>query len=113
LYDPNRTDINLGLQKQIGFPGQMVIGGLSGLAFGGPVPWILNRTADTILVTPEARATARNGAPVIAENGLGGKVLPETWRNGINSCLLYTSPYNLGWNPVSMTIKKGSIVHRI
>jgi imidazolonepropionase len=22
-------------------------------------------------------------------------------------------PYNLGWNPVSMTIKKGSVVHRI
>ncbi len=85
LYDPNRTDINLGLQKQIGFPGQMIIGGLSGVAFGGPVPWILNRTADTILLSPEARATARNGAPIVAENGLGGKVLPETWRNGINS----------------------------
>ena len=30
----------------------MVIGGLSGVAFGGPVPWILNRTADSILLNP-------------------------------------------------------------
>jgi hypothetical protein len=84
LYDPNRSDINLGLQKQIGFPGQMVIGGLSGVAFGGPVPWILNRTADTILLTPEQRAAARNGAPLVSDNGAAGKVLTEDMRQKIN-----------------------------
>lgn len=84
LYDPHRTDIDLGLQKQIGFPGQMVIGGLSGVAFGGPVPWILNRTADTILLTPEQRAAARTGAPIVSDNGAAGKILPESARQAIN-----------------------------
>lgn len=84
LYDPHRTDIDLGMQKQIGFPGQMVIGGLSGVAFGGPVPWILNRTADTILLTPDQRAAARGGAPLVSDNGAAGKVLPAEARQTIN-----------------------------
>ncbi|MBS1954468.1 MAG: hypothetical protein JST89_09780 [Cyanobacteria bacterium SZAS-4] len=84
LYDPHRTDIDLGLQKQIGFGGQMVIGGLSGVAFGGPIPWILNRTADTILITPEQRAAARGGAPLLSDNGLAGKVVPEAGRQWVN-----------------------------
>lgn len=84
LYDPHRTDIDLGLQKQIGFGGQMVIGGLSGVAFGGPVPWILNRTADTILITPEQRAAARSGAPLLSDNGLAGKVVPQAGREWVN-----------------------------
>lgn len=84
LYDPHRTDIDLGLQKQIGFGGQMVIGGLSGVAFGGPIPWILNKTADTILITPEQRAAARSGAPLMSDNGLAGKVVPEAGRQWVN-----------------------------
>jgi len=84
LYDPHRTDIDLGMQKQIGFPGQMVIGGLSGVAFGGPVPWILNRTADSILLTPEQRAAARSGAPIMSDNGAAGKILPESVRQTVN-----------------------------
>ncbi|HEY9733418.1 MAG TPA: hypothetical protein V6C89_15975 [Drouetiella sp.] len=84
LYDPHRSDINLGLQKQIGFPGQMVIGGLSGVAFGGPIPWILNRTADSILLSPEQRQQARNGAPLVSPNGAAGKVLTEDMRRQVN-----------------------------
>ncbi len=84
LYDPHRSDIDLGMQKQIGFPGQMVIGGLSGVAFGGPVPWILNRTADSILLTPEQRAAARTGAPVLSDNGLAGRVVPASGREWVN-----------------------------
>ncbi len=54
LYDPHRTDIDQGLQKQTGFPGQVIIGGLSGIAFGGPVPWALNHVTDGILKNANA-----------------------------------------------------------
>jgi hypothetical protein len=109
LYDPHRTDVDNGLQKQIGFGGQMVIGGLSGLAAGGPVPWILNRTADSILVTPEARATARNGAPLVAENGIGGKVMPESWRTNINSAGERVGEFRDGLTPgANSALAKGA-----
>ncbi|RTL37631.1 MAG: hypothetical protein EKK48_23380 [Candidatus Melainabacteria bacterium] len=84
LYDPHRTDIDYGLQMRGAFAGNMVYGGVSGVAFGGPVPWILNRTADSILTTPEQRAAFRSGAPIIADNGAAGKILPEGVRISIN-----------------------------
>ena len=74
---PHRKDIDHGLQPQIGFGGQMFIGGISGFAAGGPVPWILNKTADSILLTAEQRATARGGAPIVAEMDLVARFCPK------------------------------------
>lgn len=83
LYDPHRPDLDQGMQKQAGFPGQMLIGGLSGVAFGGPVPWILNRTADSILLSPEAKAGMVR-PPLVPTTGLAGKILPEGAIDKIN-----------------------------
>ncbi|HEY9676742.1 MAG TPA: hypothetical protein V6C76_01985 [Drouetiella sp.] len=86
LYDPHRSDIDKGMQWQIGFPGQMVIGGLSGVAFSGPIPWILNKTADSILVSKDSRTAAREAAgPLLSETGAASKVIPESWRSNINN----------------------------
>ena len=62
----------------------MLIGGLSGVAFGGPVPWILNRTADSILLSPEAKA-GMTRAPLVPTTGLAGKILGEGPIDKINS----------------------------
>lgn len=82
LYDPHRIDIDQGLQKQIGFPGQLIIGGVSGVAFGGPVPWILNKATDGILRTTSNAAAGEIRYPLMAPSGA---VIPDSWRERINS----------------------------
>jgi len=84
LYDPHRTDVDYGTQMRGAFGGNMISGGVGGILFGGPVPWILNRTADSILTTPEQRAAFRSGAPIISDNGAAGKIIPEGARISIN-----------------------------
>lgn len=84
LYDPHRPDIDHGLQRQIGFPGQMFIGGISGAAFGGPISYTLNRTVESLLVNPEQRAAARESGAIISNTGTLGRYLPQEARDAIN-----------------------------
>ncbi len=82
LYDPHRQDIDQALQKPLAFGGNLVFGGLSGVAFGGPIPRVLNRAADAILLSAEARAK-QPIYPAISEIGPVGKALPEL-RDAVN-----------------------------
>ncbi len=78
LYDPHRSDIDTALQHPIGFAGNLVIGGLSGAAFGGPIPWALNQAVDRMLPSPEAAALPLN--PALRRTG----ILPDLWTDNIN-----------------------------
>lgn len=68
-------------------------------------------------MTPEEALTALtvNSAYAIGAGDKVGQIAPG-YQADITIYDVQTIeevPYNLGWNPVSMTIKKGSIVHRI
>lgn len=78
--DPHRTDIDEGLKRQIGVPGQMIMGGASGVLFGGPISWGLNRAVDSLMTRREIPNT-----PLISgERGTLGSYLPQEAREGIN-----------------------------
>jgi hypothetical protein len=87
LYDPHRADIDPFLNHPIGFGGDLVIGGVAGVAFGGPIPYMLSHTAESI-VNSAAKASGPEAAaasPLISESGLIGKIIPGDWRAGVNS----------------------------
>lgn len=80
-YANIRPLIDQSLDKHVGFGGNMVIGGLSGSLAAGPIPWIFNRTADTLLLDPEAQPGARR--VLFPDGSWGKKYMPNGLREGI------------------------------